>query len=884
MNIEKYTERVQGFIQSAQNYALSSDNQQFVPEHLLKVLLDDNEGLCASLIQKAGGDVKDAKTALQSALSSLPKVSGGNGQLYMSQPLAKVFTKAEELAEKAGDSFVTVERLLQALAMEPTAKTSEILSKGGLTPTALNKAINEMRKGRTADSANAEAQYDALKKYARDLTKDAREGKLDPVIGRDEEIRRTIQVLSRRTKNNPVLIGEPGVGKTAIVEGLALRIINGDVPETLRDKSLLALDMGALIAGAKYRGEFEERLKAVLTEVQTANGEIILFIDEMHTLVGAGKSDGAMDASNLLKPALARGELHCVGATTLEEYRKYVEKDAALARRFQPVFVDEPTVEDTISILRGIKEKYEQHHKVRISDSALVAAATLSNRYITDRFLPDKAIDLIDESASRLRMQVDSKPEELDEIDRRIMQLKIEREALKAETDPASKDRLEKLENELVELEEQSNEITAKWQAEKQKLGHAAELKKQLEAARNNLAIAQRNGEYQKAGELSYSIIPQLEKQLSDSESQENHGSILEETVTPDHVAQVVSRWTGIPVDSMLEGEREKLLRMEDELAKRVIGQSEAIQAVSRAVRRARAGLQDPNRPIGSFIFLGPTGVGKTELTKALASFLFQDETAMVRLDMSEYMEKHSVARLIGAPPGYVGYEEGGALTEAVRRRPYQVILFDEIEKAHPDVFNVLLQVLDDGRLTDGQGRTVDFRNTLIIMTSNLGAEYLTALDDNDEAEKARDDVMAVVKAAFRPEFLNRVDEIILFHRLHRKEMGAIVDIQLRRLQSLLSDRKIKLSIDDPAREFLADKGYDPAYGARPLKRVIQREVQDPLAERLLLGDILDGSTVNISRSSDRLVFTPTPIHPVDEVIGESADHKENGKKKNKSK
>ena len=884
MNIEKYTERVQGFIQSAQNYALSSDNQQFVPEHLLKVLLDDNEGLCASLIQKAGGDVKDAKTVLQSALSSLPKVSGGNGQLYMSQPLAKVFTKAEELAEKAGDSFVTVERLLQALAMEPTAKTSEILSKSGLTPTALNKAINEMRKGRTADSANAEAQYDALKKYARDLTKDAREGKLDPVIGRDEEIRRTIQVLSRRTKNNPVLIGEPGVGKTAIVEGLALRIINGDVPETLRDKSLLALDMGALIAGAKYRGEFEERLKAVLTEVQTANGEIILFIDEMHTLVGAGKSDGAMDASNLLKPALARGELHCVGATTLEEYRKYVEKDAALARRFQPVFVDEPTVEDTISILRGIKEKYEQHHKVRISDSALVAAATLSNRYITDRFLPDKAIDLIDESASRLRMQVDSKPEELDEIDRRIMQLKIEREALKAETDPASKDRLEKLENELVELEEQSNEITAKWQAEKQKLGHAAELKKQLEAARNNLAIAQRNGEYQKAGELSYSIIPQLEKQLSDSESQENHGSILEETVTPDHVAQVVSRWTGIPVDSMLEGEREKLLRMEDELAKRVIGQGEAIQAVSRAVRRARAGLQDPNRPIGSFIFLGPTGVGKTELTKALASFLFQDETAMVRLDMSEYMEKHSVARLIGAPPGYVGYEEGGALTEAVRRRPYQVILFDEIEKAHPDVFNVLLQVLDDGRLTDGQGRTVDFRNTLIIMTSNLGAEYLTALDDNDEAEKARDDVMAVVKAAFRPEFLNRVDEIILFHRLHRKEMGAIVDIQLHRLQSLLSDRKIKLSIDDQAREFLADKGYDPAYGARPLKRVIQREVQDPLAERLLLGDILDGSTVNISRSSDRLVFTPTPIHPVDEVSGEPAARKENDRKDNNRK
>ncbi|MBI0000214.1 ATP-dependent chaperone ClpB [Bartonella sp. W8122] len=893
MNLEKYTERVQGFLQSAQNFALSSDNQQFVPEHLLKVLLDDNEGLCSSLIEKAGGNVKAAKEALATALSALPKVSGGNGQLYMSEAMAKVFTKAEELAEKAGDSFVTVERLLQALLMEPKAKTAEILSKSGVTPTALNKAINEMRKGRTADSANAEAQYDALKKYARDLTKDAREGKLDPVIGRDEEIRRTIQVLSRRTKNNPVLIGEPGVGKTAIVEGLALRIVNGDVPETLRDKSLLALDMGALIAGAKYRGEFEERLKAVLTEVQAANGEIILFIDEMHTLVGAGKSDGAMDASNLLKPALARGELHCVGATTLEEYRKYVEKDAALARRFQPVFVDEPTVEDTISILRGIKEKYEQHHKVRISDSALVAAATLSNRYITDRFLPDKAIDLIDEAASRLRMQVDSKPEELDEIDRRVMQLKIEREALKAETDPASKDRLEKLEDELVELEEQSHEITAKWQSEKQKLGHAAELKKQLEAARNNLAIAQRNGEYQKAGELSYSIIPQLAKQLEEAESQENHGSILEETVTPDHIAQVVSRWTGIPVDSMLEGEREKLLRMEDELAKRVVGQGEAIQAVSRAVRRARAGLQDPNRPIGSFIFLGPTGVGKTELTKALAKFLFQDETAMVRIDMSEYMEKHSVARLIGAPPGYVGYEEGGALTEAVRRRPYQVILFDEIEKAHPDVFNVLLQVLDDGRLTDGQGRTVDFRNTLIIMTSNLGAEYLTALDDNDEAEKARDDVMAVVKAAFRPEFLNRVDEIILFHRLHRKEMGAIVDIQLQRLQSLLSDRKIKLVIDDSAREFLADKGYDPAYGARPLKRVIQREVQDPLAERLLIGDILDGSTVNISRGSDRLIFTPTPTHPVDEskveekgteTAGEKADEKKSDTKPNKPK
>ncbi|NKC47870.1 ATP-dependent chaperone ClpB [Ochrobactrum anthropi ATCC 49188] len=856
MNIEKYTERVRGFIQSAQTFALSSGNQQFTPEHVLKVLVDDDEGLASSLIERAGGRIADVRIGLQSALEKLPKVSGGNDQLYLSQPLAKVFSLAEELASKAGDSFVTVERLLMALAMEKSAKTSEILSAAGVTPTALNKVIKDMRKGRTADSASAESNYDALKKYARDLTEDARAGKLDPVIGRDEEIRRTIQVLSRRTKNNPVLIGEPGVGKTAIAEGLALRIVNGDVPESLKDKQLMALDMGALIAGAKYRGEFEERLKAVLSEVQTAAGQIILFIDEMHTLVGAGKSDGAMDASNLLKPALARGELHCVGATTLEEYRKYVEKDAALARRFQPVFVDEPTVEDTISILRGLKEKYEQHHKVRVSDSALVAAATLSNRYITDRFLPDKAIDLVDEAASRLRMQVDSKPEELDEIDRRIMQLKIEREALKVETDAASKDRFQRLEKELTDLEEESAELTSKWQSEKQKLGLAADLKRQLEEARNALAIAQRSGEFQKAGELAYGKIPQLEKQLVEAESHENKGSLLEETVTPDHVAQIISRWTGIPVDRMLEGEREKLLRMEDELAKRVIGQGEAVQAISKAVRRARRA-SGPNRPIGSFIFLGPTGVGKTELTKALAAFLFQDDTAMVRIDMSEFMEKHSVSRLIGAPPGYVGYEEGGVLTEAVRRRPYQVILFDEIEKAHPDVFNVLLQVLDDGRLTDGQGRTVDFRNTVIIMTSNLGAEYLVNLGEKDDVESVREEVMGVVRAAFRPEFLNRVDEIILFHRLRREDMGAIVDIQMQRLQMLLTDRKIVLQLEEDAREWLANKGYDPAYGARPLKRVIQKEVQDPLAERILLGDILDGSIVKITAGSDRLNFHP---------------------------
>ncbi|MGF7006449.1 ATP-dependent chaperone ClpB [Aminobacter sp. BE322] len=855
MNLEKYSERVRGFIQSAQTYALSNNHQQFTPEHILKVLIDDEEGMAASLIERAGGKARDVRLGVEAALKAMPKVEGANGQLYLAQPLAKVFSTAEDMAKKAGDSFVTVERLLTALAVEKSAKTAEILAKAGVTAQALNQAINEIRKGRTADSASAEQGYDALKKYARDLTADARSGKLDPVIGRDDEIRRTIQVLSRRTKNNPVLIGEPGVGKTAIAEGLALRIVNGDVPESLKDKQLMALDMGALIAGAKYRGEFEERLKAVLSEVTAAAGGIILFIDEMHTLVGAGKADGAMDASNLLKPALARGELHCVGATTLDEYRKHVEKDAALARRFQPVFVEEPTVEDTISILRGLKEKYEQHHKVRISDSALVAAATLSNRYITDRFLPDKAIDLVDEAGSRLRMQIDSKPEALDEIDRRIMQLKIEREALKLEKDDASRDRLERLEKELAGLEEESATLTAQWMAEKEKLGLAADLKGKLDEARNELAIAQRKGEFQKAGELAYGRIPELEKKLQEAEAQESRGSMVEETVTPDHVAHVVERWTGIPVDKMLEGQREKLLRMEDELGVRVVGQGEAVQAVSKAVRRARAGLQDPNRPIGSFMFLGPTGVGKTELTKALADYLFDDEHAMVRIDMSEFMEKHSVARLIGAPPGYVGYEEGGSLTEAVRRRPYQVVLFDEVEKAHPDVFNVLLQVLDDGRLTDGQGRTVDFRNTLIIMTSNLGAEYLVALGENEDVDQVRDEVMGAVKAAFRPEFLNRIDEIVLFHRLRQQDMDKIVAIQLKRLEKLLADRKITLDLAPDAIEWLAHKGYDPAYGARPLKRVMQKELQDPLAERILGGEILDGSTVKITAGSDRLNF-----------------------------
>jgi ATP-dependent Clp protease ATP-binding subunit ClpB len=861
MNFDKYTDRSRGFVQSAQSLAQREGHQQFAPEHLLKVLLDDPEGLAAGLIDRAGGNSRAALNATEAALAKRPKISGGGaGQVYLDPALGRVFDAAEKAGEKAGDSFVTMERLLLALALEKGTEAGKILANAGVTPQTLNAAIEALRKGRTADSASAENAYDALKKYARDLTQAARDGKLDPVIGRDEEIRRTIQVLSRRTKNNPVLIGEPGVGKTAIVEGLALRIINGDVPESLQDKKLLALDLGALIAGAKYRGEFEERLKAVMAEVTGAAGLYILFIDEMHTIVGAGKADGAMDASNLLKPALARGDLHCIGATTLDEYRKHVEKDAALARRFQPVYVDEPTVEDTISILRGLKDRYESHHKVKITDGALVAAATLSHRYIADRFLPDKAIDLVDEAAARLRMQIDSKPEELDNLDREIVRLKIEQQALMKERDAASKDRLKRLEKDLAQLEESADALTAKWKSEKDKLNSAAELQKKLDKAKNDLADAVRRGDYQKAGELQYGTVPELEKKLKATESATASVVVASEAVTADNVAAVVSRWTGIPVDRMLEGERDKLLKMEDKIGQRVVGQADAVHSVSTAVRRARAGLQDPNRPIGSFMFLGPTGVGKTELTKALAEFMFDDEHALIRIDMSEYMEKHSVARLIGAPPGYVGYEEGGALTEAVRRRPYQVVLFDEIEKAHPDVFNVLLQVLDDGRLTDGQGRTVDFRNTLIVMTSNLGAEYLVQLGENEDADKVRDLVMAEVRAHFRPEFLNRVDEIILFHRLKREHMGRIVDIQMLRLQKLLEDRKITLTLEPKGREWLAEKGYDPAYGARPLKRVIQKSVQDPLAELILSGKIKDGEKVTISAGKQGLVFNGAAV------------------------
>jgi len=864
MNFEKFTDRAKGFLQAAQGIALRENHQRLTPEHLLKALLDDDEGMAAGLIARAGGDADGARRRTEEALGKLPKVSGdAAGQIYMAPELARVFDQAEKAAEKAGDSYVTVERLLLALAIEKGANTATILADSGVNAQGLNAAINELRKGRTADSPTAEESYEALKRYTRDLTEEAATGKLDPVIGRDDEIRRAVQVLSRRTKNNPVLIGEPGVGKTAIAEGLALRIVNGDVPESLKEKKLLALDMGALIAGAKYRGEFEERLKSVLQEISAADRGIVLFIDELHTIVGAGKADGAMDASNLLKPALARGDLHCVGATTLDEYRKHIEKDAALARRFQPVYIDEPTVEDTISILRGLQEKYELHHGVRISDSAMVAAAELSHRYITDRFLPDKAIDLVDEAAARLRMQVDSKPEELDELDRRIIQLKMEREALKREEDEASKERLANLEKELADLEEKAQSLTQRWREEKEKLTSEQKLKEELEQARIELEQAQRRGDLTRAGELAYGVIPDLERRLNqkyETEDSEAVAGMVEEVVSPEHIAHVVSRWTGIPVEKMLEGERDKLLRMEDELSKRVVGQGEAVRAVSTAVRRARAGLQDPNRPLGSFMFLGPTGVGKTELTRALAEYLFDDEQAMVRLDMSEYMERHSVARLVGAPPGYVGYEEGGSLTEAVRRRPYQVILFDEIEKAHQDVFNILLQVLDDGRLTDGQGRTVDFRNTMIIMTSNLGSEYLAGLGEDQDVDEVREQVMNVVRGHFRPEFLNRIDEIVLFHRLKRAQMVEVVDIQMERVRKLLADRKITLEMDDAARQLLAERGYDPAYGARPLKRVIQKYVQDPLAEKILMGQIKDGQTVKLSASGSGLIIDGAPV------------------------
>jgi ATP-dependent Clp protease ATP-binding subunit ClpB len=868
MDLEKFTDRARGFLQAAQTIAVREHHQRIAPAHLLKALLDDEQGMAVGLIDAAGGDGRAARREADALVAKIPTVTGSGATQApaLDGDTIRILDQAEQIAQKAGDSYVTVERLLLAMALAKGTDVANALQKAGVTPQNLNSAIDRLRGGRTADTQSAEDRYDALKKYARDLTAAAREGKLDPVIGRDEEIRRTIQVLARRTKNNPVLIGEPGVGKTAIAEGLALRITNGDVPDGIKDKRLLALDMGSLIAGAKYRGEFEERLKGVLDEVKQAAGDIILFIDEMHTLVGAGKAEGAMDAGNLLKPSLARGELHCIGATTLDEYRKYIEKDAALERRFQPVFVGEPSVPDTISILRGLKEKYELHHGVRITDGAIVGAATLSNRYITDRFLPDKAIDLMDEAASRIRMEVESKPEEIENLDRRIIQLKIEREALKKESDAASKDRLAKLEEELANLEQQSSELTQRWQAEKDKISAEAKIKEQLDAARIELEQAQRNGDLAKAGELQYGRIPELEKQLSEAQAAVK-GAMLREEVTAEDIASVVSRWTGVPVERMLEGEREKLLQMEALIGARVIGQEDAVKAVSAAVRRSRAGLQDPNRPLGSFLFLGPTGVGKTELTKALAEFLFDDSSAMVRIDMSEFMEKHAVARLIGAPPGYVGYEEGGVLTEAVRRRPYQVVLFDEVEKAHGDVFNVLLQVLDDGRLTDGQGRTVDFSNTIIILTSNLGSQYLASLGDDEPVEKVEPQVMEVVRGHFRPEFLNRLDEIILFHRLSAGHMGPIVDIQVARLQKLLEDRKIRIELTDAARAWLGRVGYDPVYGARPLKRAIQKYLQDPLADKILAGEIKDGQEVRVDEGDGGLVITP-----VGETVREAAE------------
>ena len=851
MDIEKFTERSRGFLQAAQTIAIREFHQRITPEHLLKALLDDEEGAASGLIRAAGGDPMAAKQAVDTEIARQPKVQGaGAGQPQITPELVRVLDAAQQAATKAGDEYVAQDRLLVALAASDTP-AARVLRSASVSAQALDKAVNDLRKGRKVTSANAEANFDALKKYARDVTALAREGKLDPVIGRDEEIRRTIQVLARRTKNNPVLIGEPGVGKTAIVEGLAIRMVNGDVPEALKNKRLLSLDLGALVAGAKYRGEFEERLKAVLKEIESAQGEVVLFIDELHNLVGAGRAEGSMDASNLIKPELARGALHCIGATTLDEYRKHIEKDAALARRFQAVFVGEPSVEDTISILRGIKEKYELHHGVRITDGALVAAATLSNRYITDRFLPDKAIDLIDEAASRLRMQVDSKPEELDELDRRLMQLKIEREALRKEPDAASRERLERLERELAELEEASNAMTAAWNAEKGQVADTQKLKEELDRAKSEVEMAQRRGDLGRASELLYGVIPEIEKKLAAA----GDGKLVNEAVTEKDIAGVVARWTGIPVDRMLEGERAKLLRMEDELRKRVVGQEEALKAVANAVRRARAGLQDPNRPIGSFLFLGPTGVGKTELTKALAEFLFDDERAMVRIDMSEFMEKHAVSRLIGAPPGYVGYDEGGVLTEAVRRRPYQVILFDEVEKAHEDVFNVLLQVLDDGRLTDGQGRTVDFKNTIIVLTSNLGSDVLAAQAEGEPTALVLGHVMAAVRAHFRPEFLNRLDEIVLFRRLQRSDMATIVQIQLAHLRKLLEDRKIGLELDRSALEWLASEGYDSTYGARPLKRVIQRSLQNPLAGMILEGAVKEDDTVHVSAGPQGLTI-----------------------------